>query len=92
MCIRDRIKTAAERGADVLVSGDLKYHDIRLAQAVGLALVDAGHDNTEYPIIPWPVSYTHLDVYKRQGPDCLSVEIRCWCPILRIRFRGVKGL
>ena len=33
------IKTAAERGADVLVSGDLKYHDIRLAQAVGLALV-----------------------------------------------------
>ena len=47
------VGTAAERGADVLVSGDLKYHDIRLARTVGLALVDAGHDSTEYPIVPW---------------------------------------
>ena len=23
---------------------------------------------------PWPVSYTHLDVYKRQGPTCAATS------------------
>ena len=33
--------------ADVLVTGDVKYHDARVAQAQGLALVDAPHGVTE---------------------------------------------
>jgi dinuclear metal center YbgI/SA1388 family protein len=33
--------------ADVLVTGDVKYHEARVAQAQGLALVDAPHGVTE---------------------------------------------
>lgn len=39
---------AADRyGADLLVTGDLKYHDARQAQQRGVALLDAGHFATE---------------------------------------------
>ena len=35
------------QGADLLVTGDIKYHDARNALDLGLALVDAGHFATE---------------------------------------------
>jgi dinuclear metal center YbgI/SA1388 family protein len=38
---------AARQGADVLVTGDLKYHDARSAEGRGMALIDAGHFATE---------------------------------------------
>lgn len=38
---------AARAGADVLVTGDLKYHEARDAQDLGIALIDAGHFPTE---------------------------------------------
>ncbi len=41
------IKRAASDGIDVLVTGDVKYHDAREAQLLGLKLVDAGHYGTE---------------------------------------------
>jgi dinuclear metal center YbgI/SA1388 family protein len=41
------IHSAARIGADVLVTGDVKYHDARDAEDLGLALVDAGHFSTE---------------------------------------------
>ena len=34
-------------GADVLVTGDVKYHEARRAESRGLALIDAGHFATE---------------------------------------------
>ncbi len=39
------------RGADVLVTGDVKYHDAREAEALGLAIIDAGHFATERLIV-----------------------------------------
>jgi dinuclear metal center YbgI/SA1388 family protein len=39
---------AARQGADVLVTGDVKYHEARSAEAKGVALVDAGHFATEH--------------------------------------------
>jgi dinuclear metal center YbgI/SA1388 family protein len=45
------IREALFQGADVLVTGDLKYHEARDAEALGLALVDAGHFATERPMI-----------------------------------------
>ena len=33
--------------ADVLITGDVKYHEARVAQAQGLALIDAPHGVTE---------------------------------------------
>lgn len=41
------ISEAQRQGADVLVTGDIKYHEARLAEDFGLALIDAGHFATE---------------------------------------------
>jgi len=41
------MRAAVRSGADVLVTGDVKYHDARDAQELGIALVDAGHFFTE---------------------------------------------
>lgn len=41
------LNIAVRTGADVLVTGDVKYHDARDAEALGIALIDAGHFHTE---------------------------------------------
>ncbi|MEJ2200091.1 MAG: Nif3-like dinuclear metal center hexameric protein [Desulfuromonadaceae bacterium] len=41
------LREAARQGAHVLVTGDLKYHDARLAESLGLAVIDAGHFASE---------------------------------------------
>jgi len=47
----DFVARAASRGADVYVTGDVKYHQARLAEDLGLAVVDPGHYATETPVI-----------------------------------------
>lgn len=42
---------AARKGADLLVTADVKYHEAREAEAMGIALIDAGHFATEYPMV-----------------------------------------
>lgn len=41
------LRAAVRAGADVLVTGDVKYHEAREAEELGIALVDAGHFPTE---------------------------------------------
>jgi dinuclear metal center YbgI/SA1388 family protein len=41
------MREALRAGADVLVTGDVKYHDARDAEDLGIALIDAGHFPTE---------------------------------------------
>jgi dinuclear metal center YbgI/SA1388 family protein len=41
------LRDAVRAGADVLVTGDVKYHEAREAEDCGLALIDAGHYPTE---------------------------------------------
>jgi dinuclear metal center YbgI/SA1388 family protein len=48
----DLVQAALFAGADVLVTGDVKYHEAREAHDSGLAVIDAGHDATEKVIIP----------------------------------------
>ena len=43
------VREAAASGADAYVTGDLDYHDALLAEALGLAAIDAGHAATELP-------------------------------------------
>lgn len=45
------LRTAQRQGADVLVTGDIKYHDARQAEELGIALIDAGHFPTEQLMI-----------------------------------------
>lgn len=46
------IEYALKEGADVFITGDIKYHDAQRAAYDGLALIDAGHDATERPVLP----------------------------------------
>lgn len=38
---------AVRQGADVLITGDVKYHEARSAEQLGIGLLDAGHFGTE---------------------------------------------
>ncbi|MDZ4064064.1 MAG: Nif3-like dinuclear metal center hexameric protein [Coriobacteriia bacterium] len=46
------ISDAIAARADVLLAGEVRYHDALNALAAGLAVVEAGHDVTEWPLIP----------------------------------------
>jgi len=48
---------AVAAGADVLITGDIKYHEAQEAVAKGLIVVDAGHFATEQPVIAVLVEY-----------------------------------
>ncbi len=41
------MQSAVRAGADLLVTGDVRYHDAREAEELGIALIDAGHFATE---------------------------------------------
>ena len=51
------VKKAVFSGADVLITGDLKYHEAQEALALGIAVIDAGHYATEAPVVRSVVEY-----------------------------------
>ncbi|AOY59173.1 Nif3-like dinuclear metal center hexameric protein [Desulfococcus multivorans] len=63
-------------GADVYVSGDLKYHDARDVEAAGLGLIDVGHFASEHLIVDILVERLTAEAKKRSMP--LSIEA---CPL-----------
>ena len=82
MCIRDRylmgnveymsILTTAEKLATIILTAVavpllLRRTGKRNMMLIGSCVVAAGHA---------PVSYTHLDVYKRQGKSCRKEDQR----------------
>ena len=48
----DFIYDAFNKGAQVYITGDIKYHDAQLAEELGIIIIDAGHFNTEKVILP----------------------------------------
>ena len=46
------LESVHQRGCQVLISGDIKYHDAQKADELDLALIDAGHEATERPVLP----------------------------------------
>lgn len=63
---------AIAAGADALVCGELRYHDALEAVSSGLAVIEAGHDATE-----WPLVGVLADAVKRTpglDPRCVIVE------------------
>ena len=64
---------------DVMVTGDVGYHDACLARARGIGLIDAGHAGTELPIVPAISRYlrsrfTGLSVESYREPDLFTVS------------------
>ncbi|MGI6308798.1 MAG: Nif3-like dinuclear metal center hexameric protein [Dethiobacteria bacterium] len=45
------IPVVLQSGAQVFISGDIKFHAAQEAAMAGLALIDAGHDATERPVL-----------------------------------------
>ncbi|RII28102.1 MAG: Nif3-like dinuclear metal center hexameric protein [Geobacter sp.] len=45
------LRDALRAGADCLVTGDVKYHEARDAEDLGIALIDAGHFPTEHIMV-----------------------------------------
>lgn len=63
---------AAFAGADVLVTGDVKYHEGQDAAALGVAMIDAGHFATEQPVLSYVAEYLSKCADKAKW----SVEIK----------------
>ena len=62
----DFLEEAANQGADVYLSGDIRFHEAQKAQDLGVALVDVTHYASEVLIVPVIARYlrekTALDV------------------------------
>lgn len=61
---------AARLGADLLVTGDVKYHEARAAEELGLALIDAGHFPTEIIMVHEIMARLSRDLVKNGYTDC----------------------
>ena len=51
------MENALEKGAQAYITGDIKFHDAQKAERKNLALIDAGHEATEWPILPALADY-----------------------------------
>lgn len=60
------ISIAKERGAQALITGDVKYHDAQLAEFYDLAIIDAGHYHTERQIVPKLASFLKQELKNRK--------------------------
>lgn len=69
----DALHAAAQAGAEVLITGELKYHEAQQAAYLGLTAVEAGHYHTEHPVMEAMAS--HLQ--KRAHALQCKVEFIC---------------
>lgn len=69
---KSAVMPAIEKGADVLVTGDIGHHDGLNALEQGLCIIDAGHYGTEYMFLEDMESF-----FKRYCPEvCVKAEER----------------
>ena len=45
------MKLAKEAGAQLYLTGDIRYHDAQEAVKLGIVAADGGHFGTEYPVV-----------------------------------------
>lgn len=82
------ISKAVFKGADVYVTGDIKYHEAQQAVKQGINLIDAGHFATEFPMVEAVAKYLRQELASmKQGAD---VEV-CEDNISEDFFKVVGG-
>lgn len=59
------ISKVIRQNADVLVTGDVKYHEARDAESLGLAIIDAGHQGTEEIMVNWLANWLNEEIKPR---------------------------
>ena len=67
------IGKAAFLGADVYVTGDVRYHDAQQAIEQGMHVIDAGHFGTEFPVVEPLAKRLAEELQMAKG----NVEILC---------------
>ncbi len=72
------LKDFFRSGAQVYISGDLRYHDARAIEAEGLGLIDIGHFASEYLIIE-KLAEKLNDMVKEIGYDVMVEACRIEC-------------
>lgn len=73
----DFILDAYKKGADIYITGDIKYHDAQYGTELGLTIVDAGHYHTEKVILPVVKEYLekntegsiYVEVWREPSPS-----------------------
>jgi dinuclear metal center YbgI/SA1388 family protein len=68
------ISKAQSQACDVLLTGDLKYHEAKEAEARGLAVIDAGHQGTEHIMADY-LRDLLKEESKKQGLDLEAISI-----------------
>ena len=72
------IDTAVRRGADVYLTGDVKYHEAQRAAEQGMHLIDAGHFGTERPVLPVLADLLRAELAAEHGTvEILVTEKQC---------------
>ena len=61
------IDNAVRLGADVYVTGDVKYHDAQRAVEQGMHIIDAGHFGTEAPVLPVLAEHLRAELASEHG-------------------------
>jgi len=67
------INKAAFAGADVIITGDVKYHEAQNALTAGIAVIDAGHFATEQPVVPALAKY--LTTCSTEGKWTVDISV-----------------
>lgn len=70
------LREAVRVGADLLVTGDVKYHEARDAEDLGLALIDAGHFPTEIIMVNEITERLGREIVSAGYTDCQIVACR----------------
>ncbi|ORU00424.1 hypothetical protein D081_0947 [Anaerovibrio sp. JC8] len=71
----DLISKAVFKGADVYVTGDLKYHEAQQAFKQGINIIDAGHFATEFPMVKAVADYLRQELSSmKHGADIQVCE------------------
>ena len=66
------IGAAGDVEADVLVAGEVRYHDASAASSEGLCIVEMGHDVSEWPLVP--ILAAAVEPLARENAITLSVD------------------
>ena len=61
------IDNAVRLGADVYVTGDVKYHEAQRAVEQGMHIIDAGHFGTESPVLPVLAEHLRAELATERG-------------------------
>lgn len=66
-------KEAAQLGCDLLITGDIKYHDAQEAKLLGIHLIDAGHCETELPFVTYLAELLRSEI-EEKGYDVRVID------------------